>query len=67
MPSGGRHRLHNKCWTHEKVIVYLINNTSISVEANTKTIEHYIVMHGQATVYKMSMLKLLKLHEKART
>lgn len=58
--------LHHKRWTREKAIDYLSANTSSSVEANTKAIERYMVMPGQATAYKVGMLKLLELREKAR-
>lgn len=58
--------LHHKRWTREQAIDYLTANTSSSVEANTKAIERYMIMPGQATAYKVGMLKLLELREKAR-
>ena len=59
--------LHHKRWTREEAIDYLTANTSSSVEANTKAIERYMIMPGQATAYKVGMLKILELREKART
>jgi uncharacterized protein (DUF885 family) len=58
--------LHHKRWTREQAIDYLTANTSSSVEANTKAIERYMIMPGQATAYKVGMLKILELREKAR-
>ncbi|MDG1311770.1 MAG: DUF885 domain-containing protein [Porticoccaceae bacterium] len=58
--------LHHKRWTREEAIDYLTYNTSSSVEANTKAIERYMVMPGQATAYKVGMLKILELREQAR-
>ena len=58
--------LHHKRWTREEAIDYLTANTSSSVEANTKAIERYMIMPGQATAYKVGMLKILELREKAR-
>ena len=59
--------LHHKRWTREEAIDYLTANTSSSVVANTKAIERYMIMPGQATAYKLGMLKILELREKART
>jgi uncharacterized protein (DUF885 family) len=58
--------VHHKRWTREEAIDYLTANTSSSVEANTKAIERYMIMPGQATAYKVGMIKLLELREKAR-
>jgi len=58
--------VHHKRWTREQAINYLNDNTSSSEEANTKAIERYMVMPGQATAYKVGMLKILELREKAR-
>ena len=58
--------LHHKRWTREEAIDYLTANTSSSVVANTKAIERYMIMPGQATAYKVGMLKILELREKAR-
>ncbi|MDB2480534.1 DUF885 domain-containing protein [Porticoccaceae bacterium] len=59
--------LHHKRWTREEAIDYLTANTSSSEVANTKAIERYMIMPGQATAYKVGMLKILELREKART
>ena len=41
-------------------------NTASDESANLKAIERYMVMPGQATAYKIGMLKLLELRENAR-
>ena len=58
--------LHAKKWTREQAIQYLIDNTPNSVTDATKAIERYIVMPGQATAYKVGMIKILELREKAK-
>jgi uncharacterized protein (DUF885 family) len=59
--------LHYKRWTREEAVAYLSENTASDEAANLKAIERYMVMPGQATAYKIGMLKLLELREKART
>mgnify|MGYP001383489517 CR=1 FL=1 len=59
--------LHAKRWSREKATAYLTMNTASDESANLKAIERYMVMPGQATAYKIGMLKLLELRENART
>tara|TARA_R110001592_G_scaffold95324_7_gene274727 strand:- start:1059 stop:2879 length:1821 start_codon:yes stop_codon:yes gene_type:complete len=58
--------IHQKRWTREKAIAYLMENTPNSENSCTKAIERYIVMPGQATAYKVGMLHILKMREKAK-
>lgn len=58
--------LHHKRWTREQAIEYLNVNTDVSENANIKAVERYLVMPGQATAYKIGMMKILSLREKAR-
>lgn len=58
--------LHYKKWSREKAIDYLMQNTPAGERECTKSIERYIVMPAQATAYKIGMLKILELREKAR-
>ncbi|OEK08081.1 hypothetical protein A8C32_15990 [Flavivirga aquatica] len=58
--------IHEKKWTREQAIQYLMDNTPSSKNGCTKAIERYIVMPGQATAYKVGMLHILKMREKAR-
>ncbi len=59
--------LHDKKWSREEAIEYLTTNTPNTPEACAKAIERYIVMPGQATAYKIGMLKILELREMAET
>lgn len=59
--------LHDKRWTREEAIDYLIENTPNPESDCVKAIERYIAMPGQATAYKIGMLKILELRERAET
>jgi len=59
--------VHTKGWTREQAIKWLDDNTSSPHTENVRAIERYIVMPGQATAYKIGMLKILELREKAKT
>ncbi|WNZ57537.1 DUF885 domain-containing protein [Microbulbifer sp. MKSA007] len=59
--------LHAKKWTREQAIDYLVENTPNPKGDVVKAIERYIVMPGQATAYKIGMLKIVELREKAKT
>jgi len=59
--------IHAKKWTREQAIDYLIDNTPNTRTAIEKAIERYIVMPSQATAYKIGMMKILQLREKAKT
>lgn len=59
--------LHDKRWTREQATQYLIDNTPNAEWDCIKAIDRYIVMPGQATAYKIGMLKILELRERART
>ncbi|MEP1229155.1 MAG: DUF885 domain-containing protein [Litorimonas sp.] len=59
--------LHDKKWSREKAIEYLTTNTPNTPQACAKAIERYIVMPGQATAYKVGMLKILELRGMAET
>ncbi len=58
--------LHSKQWSREKATQYLIENTPNPERDCIKAIDRYIVMPGQATAYKIGMIKLLKLREQAK-
>lgn len=57
--------LHDKKWTREEAIDYLITNTPNPEGDARKAIERYIVMPGQATAYKIGMLKIQELRNRA--
>ena len=57
--------LHDKKWTREEAINYLLTNTPNPEGDCIKAIERYIVLPGQATAYKIGMLKILELRNRA--
>ncbi len=58
--------LHDKRWTRKEATQYLIDNTPNAEWDCIKAIDRYIVMPGQATAYKIGMLKILELRERAK-
>ncbi|AOW20179.1 DUF885 domain-containing protein [Urechidicola croceus] len=59
--------IHAKKWTREDGIKYYTDNTPTAQSGIVKMVERHIVMPGQATAYKIGMLKILELREKAKT
>ncbi len=59
--------IHAKKWTRQQALDYVLTNTAQPEGDCVKEIERYIVMPGQATGYKIGMLKILELREKARS
>lgn len=58
--------LHDKKWTRQEATQYLIDNTPNPEWDCIKAIDRYIVMPGQATAYKIGMIKILELRERAK-
>lgn len=58
--------IHSKHWTRQQAIDYLKQNTPNSEGDAINSIERYIVMPSQATAYKIGMLKIVELREKAK-
>ncbi|NOT40957.1 MAG: DUF885 domain-containing protein [Alphaproteobacteria bacterium] len=58
--------IHAKRWTRQQAIDYMHSKTGMSVTEVTSEIERYIVMPGQALAYKIGMLKILELRERAK-
>ncbi len=57
--------MHAKKWNRQKAIDYLIENTPNPKGDVVRAIDRYIVMPGQATAYKIGMIKLLEMRAKA--
>lgn len=57
--------IHAKKWTREEGIAYYSENTPNAKGDAVKMVERHIVMAGQATAYKIGMLKILELRKKA--
>lgn len=58
--------LHKKGWTMEEAVKWLDTNTPSPHNENVRAIQRYIVMPGQATAYKIGMLKILELRKYAQ-
>ncbi|MCU6433241.1 DUF885 domain-containing protein [Undibacterium sp. Jales W-56] len=58
--------IHYKHWTREQAIQYMTDNTGMALTDVTAEIERYMVDPGQALAYKVGMLKILALREKAK-
>jgi uncharacterized protein (DUF885 family) len=59
--------LHSKRWTREQAIDYMHTNTGLPEAEVVTEIERYLVDPGQALAYKVGMLKILELRERAKT
>jgi uncharacterized protein (DUF885 family) len=57
---------HAKRWTREQMIDYMLANNPMTPEDAAKETERYIDTPGQALSYKIGMIKILELREKAR-
>ena len=58
--------IHYKKWTREQGIEYYANNTPNPKDDAVKMVERHIIMAGQATAYKIGMIKILELREMAK-
>ena len=59
--------LHSKGWTEADAIAYFSENSSIAPGAIKAEVQRYMVMPGQATAYKIGMIKIQELRQKAET
>jgi len=58
--------IHYKRWTREEAIEYMYENTGMPMGDVISEVERYIVMPGQATAYKIGMMKILELRDLAQ-
>ncbi len=58
--------MHYKKWSREQAIQYMIDTTGIAEGDVVAEIERYAVMPGQACAYKIGMIKILELRERAK-
>lgn len=58
--------IHSKKWTREQAIQYMLDNTGMVETDVVAEIERYFVAPGQALGYKVGMIKILELREKAK-
>ena len=59
--------IHHKKWTREQAVQYMMENTANSEGDIRAEIDRYIVWPGQATAYKVGMLKIQELRANAES
>jgi uncharacterized protein (DUF885 family) len=59
--------IHYKHWSRQQAIDYMLQNTANAPGDCKAEIERYFLWPGQATGYKIGMLKILQLRAKAQT
>jgi uncharacterized protein (DUF885 family) len=57
--------LHSQGWTEEQSVNYFTENSPNAAGAIRAEVRRYIVMPGQATGYKIGMMKMLELRKRA--
>ncbi|WP_213994861.1 DUF885 domain-containing protein [Arsukibacterium sp.] len=55
--------LHSKGWTEQQAIDYFLEKTPIAEGAVLSEVRRYLVIPGQATAYKIGMIKILELRQ----
>lgn len=58
--------LHAKGWTEQQAVEYFLANSPVAEGAVKSEVRRYLVWPGQATAYKIGMLKILELRAKAK-
>ncbi len=58
--------IHAKGWSEEQAFQYFLANSASSEDELRSEIRRYFVWPGQATAYKVGMLKILELRRKAK-
>ncbi len=58
--------IHAKRWSRERAINYMQSKTGMVESDVVAEIERYFVLPGQATAYKVGMIKILQLRERAK-
>jgi len=59
--------LHAKGWSEQQAVDYFSQNSPEPLESIRSEVRRYLVLPGQATSYKIGMIDILRLREKART
>ena len=57
--------LHSKGWTEDQAVAYFKENSAITEAQALSEVRRYMVLPGQATSYKVGMLKIQELRRKA--
>jgi len=58
--------IHSRGWSEEQAVKYFTENSSIADGAIASEVRRYITSPGQATAYKIGMLKIQELRDRAR-
>lgn len=58
--------MHAKGWTEQQAVEYFMANSPVAEGAVKSEVQRYLVWPGQATAYKIGMLKILELREHAK-
>jgi uncharacterized protein (DUF885 family) len=58
--------LHARGWSEQRAVDYMLANTALPKVAIVSEVHRYLSDPGQATSYKIGMVKLLALRERAR-
>lgn len=58
--------IHAKGWTEQQAIDYALENSSNAEGSVRSEVHRYFVIPGQATSYKIGMMKILEIREKAK-
>ncbi len=58
--------MHAMGWSKEEAVNYFAAHTLVPIESVIAEINRYLVIPGQATSYKIGMLKILELRERAQ-
>jgi uncharacterized protein (DUF885 family) len=58
--------IHSKGWSEEQAVKFFTENSSIAEGAIASEVRRYITTAGQATAYKIGMIKLQQMRDKAR-
>ncbi len=59
--------IHLKKWTREEATAYMLKNSNLSNENVRSEVDRYIANPGQATAYKVGMMKFLELRAYAKS
>ncbi len=58
--------MHSQRWSREQAIEYMVAKTGMTRTDVVAEIERYLVMPGQALAYKVGMMQILRLRQRAR-
>ncbi|WP_295804250.1 DUF885 family protein [uncultured Microbulbifer sp.] len=58
--------MHAKGWSQEQAVEYFLDNSAVPEGAVRSEVRRYLTLPGQATSYKIGMLKILELRDKAQ-